>query len=346
MAEKKKFGIHALSAKLGDTAAEKGEKATAANTEKRVSAPINSPAMTTRSRRQQRMYLDLPVSKTTVECDLIEIDPRQCVASPLNKRVQSLLSTDDRAVQQLMRAIREEGQRDPVLVRQLQNSEGDQRYEVIYGTRRRFVVEQLAAAGQGGGLLKAWYCDQITDADAKRLADSENDDRQDISSWERAIYFAHLREAKPEVTLEVLAGIEGVDRTLATKYLKLAELPEPVVRLVASPTAISLRAGLDIHKALLALGPTARKQVLKEFADLPRFEDGVALVKALRVAARKPSAPAGAKQRRQLVDAKGRKRVVIGAHRSNKGQYKVDLFDLSEDQVSAVEEAIRGVLKL
>ena len=56
--------------------------------------------------------------------------------------------------------------------------------------------------------------------------------------------------------------------------------------------------------------------------------------------------PAGAKQRRQLVDAKGRKRVVIGAHRSNKGQYKVDLFDLSEDQVSAVEEAIRGVLKL
>ena len=346
MAEKKKFGIHALSAKLDNTAAEEGEKTPAVTTEKRVSAPINSPAMTGRSRRQQRMYLDLPVSKTTVECDLIEIDPRQCVASPLNKRVQSLLSMDDGAVQQLMKAIREEGQRDPVLVRQLQKPEGDKRYEVIYGTRRRYVVEQLAAAAGGGGLLKAWYSDQITDADAKRLADSENDDRQDISSWERAIYFAHLREQKPDMTLEVLAGIEGVDRTLATKYLKLAELPEPVVKLVASPTAISLRAGLDIHKALSALGPAARKQVLKEFADLPRFEDGTALLKALRVSARKPTAPSGAKQRRELVDAKGRKRVVIGAHRSNKGQYKVDLFDLSEAQVTAVEEAIRGALKL
>ena len=146
MAEKKKFGIHALSAKLENTAAEEGEKTPAATTEKRVSAPINSPAMTGRSRRQQRMYLDLPVSKTTVECDLIEIDPRQCLASPLNKRVQSLLSMDDGAVQQLMKAIREEGQRDPVLVRQLQRPEGDKRYEVIYGTRRRTVLRRLPRA--------------------------------------------------------------------------------------------------------------------------------------------------------------------------------------------------------
>ena len=345
MAEKKKFGIHALSARLGDASVENEKAAPAPVTEKRVSAPINSPAMTVRSKRQQRMYLNLPVSKTTVECDLIEIDPRHCVASPLNKRVQSLLSPDDVAVRQLMNAIKDEGQRDPVLVRQLQKPEGDKRYEVIYGTRRRYVTEMLAEAGQGSGLLKAWYSDQITDADAKRLADSENDDRQDISSWERAVYFAQLRASKPEMTLEVLAGIEGVDRTLAGKYLKLAELPEEIVKQVMSPTGISLRAGLDIQKALSALGPAARKQVLKEFAALPRFEDGASLLKALRVAATKPKAPAPVR-RRELVDEQGRKRVVIGAHRSNKGQYKVDLFELSDEQINVVEEAIRSALKL
>ena len=208
MADKKKFGIHALSAQLGDTAAESETTSKAKPAEKRVSSPINS--LTVRSKRQQRMYLDMPVSKTTVECDLIEVDPRLCVASPLNKRVQSLLSADDAAVRQLLTSVRDEGQRDPVLVRHLKEPEGDKRYEVIYGTRRRYVAELLAEAGEGGGALKAWYSDQITDADAKRLADSENDDRQDISSWERAIYFAQLRAAKPDVTLEVLAGMEGV----------------------------------------------------------------------------------------------------------------------------------------
>ncbi|MFV0278667.1 MAG: ParB/RepB/Spo0J family partition protein [Parahaliea sp.] len=345
MAEKKKFGIHALSARLGDTTTEKAPSTAEATTEKRVASPINSPAITARGKRQQRMYLELPVSKNTVECDLIEVNPRHCVASPLNKRVQSLLSPDDVAVQQLLAAIRDEGQRDPVLVRELQKPEGDKRYEVIYGTRRRYVAALLADAGEGSGLLKAWYSDQITDADAKRLADSENDDRQDISSWERAVYFAQLRAGKPDMTLEVLAGIEGVDRTLAGKYLKLAELPEEIVKQVASPTVISLRAGLDIQKALSALGPSARKQVLKEFAELPRFEDGAALLKALRTAATKPKTVVAAK-RRELLDGQGRKRAVIGAHRTNKGQYKVDLFELSDEQITAVEEAIRSALKL
>lgn len=347
MANKKKFGIHALSAQLGDTAADSENASHAKSGEKRVSSPINSPALTVRSKRQQRMYLDMPVSKTTVECDLIEVDPRHCIASPLNKRVQSLLSADDVAVQQLLNSMRDEGQRDPVLVRHLKQPEGDMRYEVIYGTRRRYVAELLAEAGEGSGVLKAWYSDQITDADAKRLADSENDDRQDISSWERAIYFAQLRAAKPDLTLEVLAGMEGVDRTLAGKYLKLAELPESVVQRVSSPTAISLRAGLDIQKTLGSLGPAARKKVLQSFSEAPRFEDGGALLKALREAARQSTKPAGAvKGRRELVDEQGRKRAVIGAHRSKKGQYKVDLYELSDEQIAAVEEAIRGALKL
>lgn len=46
------------------------------------------------------------------------------------------------------------------------------------------------------------------------------------------------------------------------------------------------------------------------------------------------------------MDEQGRKRVVIGAHRSNKGQYKVDLFELSDEQINVVEEAIRSALKL
>ena len=41
--------------------------------------------------------------------------------------------------------------------------------------------------------------------------------------------------------------MEALSRT-AGKYLKLAELPEAIVKMVASPTAISLRAGLIFRR--------------------------------------------------------------------------------------------------
>ena len=56
--------------------------------------------------------------------------------------------------------------------------------------------------------MKAWVSDRITDADAKRLADSENDDREAISAWERAVYLEQVKEeGKPDHIAEKI--VEG-----------------------------------------------------------------------------------------------------------------------------------------
>tara|TARA_A100001391_G_scaffold201871_2_gene189957 strand:- start:10252 stop:11313 length:1062 start_codon:yes stop_codon:yes gene_type:complete len=353
MAGKKKFGIHALTSELDEkdrlpepstAAVEEGSSIPQAR--KKVSSPINSPAMTGTGKRIQRLYLDLPVSQTSVECDLMELDPRECVASPLNKRVQSLLDADDAAVQQLMRAVRDEGQRDPVLVRPLEKPAGNHRYEVIYGTRRRFVADLLNQSEEGGFKLKAWVSDRISDADAKRLADSENDDREAISAWERAIYFAGLKADSPDKSTELIAALENVDRSLVARYLQLAELPEEFVRLVSSPSQITLRSGLDIQKALKPLTKAARTKLLSQLGEGGRQETGGDLFKAIKLHLTPKGPKLSAKQKVELKDKAGQKRAVIGAHRSNRGQYKIDLFDVSDEQLGDVQKALEKVLRL
>ncbi len=346
MAGKKKFGIHALSSELDD----KGQQEVAAPVrpvaQKKVSSPINSPALAGTGKRIQRLYLDLPVSKESVECELVELEPGACVASPLNKRVQSLLDQGDAAVQQLLSSVREEGQRDPVLVRPLAKPQGDVRYEVIYGTRRRYVAELLSRERAGGFKLKAWVSDRISDPDAKRLADSENDDREAISAWERAVYFAGVKSHYPTQSTEVIAALEGVDRSLVARYLQLAELPEAVIRLVCSPSHITLRSGLDILRALKPLSASARTKLLGAVEQGERHASGVDLLKAMKVELAPKKAPASSKKKIELRDRDGAKRVIIGAHRSNKGQYKVDLFDVSDGQVEELQKALEKLLKL
>jgi len=350
MAGKKKFGIHALTTELDEKdrqqerSVEEGGPGLAIR--KKVSSPINSPAMTGTGKRIQRLYLDLPVSHDSVECDLMELDPLQCVASTLNKRVQSLLDADDAGVQQLMHSVRDEGQRDPVLVRPLQKPDGELRYEVIYGTRRRFVAELLNQSEEGGFKLKAWVSDRISDADAKRLADSENDDREAISAWERAIYFAGLKAQSPDQSNELIALLENVDRSLVARYLQLAELPEEFVRLVVSPSQITLRSGLDIQKAIKPLTKAARAKLLTALGEGGRHETAADLLKAIKTQLAPKVAKISAKQKVELTGKAGQKRAVIGAHRSNKGQYKIDLFDISDEELGEVQKALEKALRL
>lgn len=354
MAGKKKFGIHALTDAVEEKDRQQVQEGGALTravdpkpiARKSVSSPINSPAMTGTGKRLQRLYLDLPVSQESVECDLMELDPSQCVASPLNKRVQSLLNADDAAVQQLMRSVRDEGQRDPVLVRPLQKVDGEHRYEVIYGTRRRFVAELLNQSEEGAYKLKAWVSDRISDADAQRLADSENDDREAISAWERAIYFAGIKDNHPEHSTELIAALENVDRSLVARYLQLAELPEAFVRLVSSPAQITLRSGLDIRKAIKPLTKPALAKLVSELGEGGRRESGSDLLKSVRGLLVQKAPSISANQKIELKDKLGQKRAVIGAHRSNKGQYKIDLFEVTDEQLGELKKALEKTLNL
>ncbi len=300
--------------------------------------------MSKTTQRIQRLYLDLPVSKTRAECELMELDPTQCIASPFNKRIQSLLSATDPAIQQLKASVQDEGQRDPVLIRPIAKPTDKLRYEIVYGTRRRFVAELIAREGDGDFKLKAWVSNKITDPDAKRLADSENTDRQDISAWELAQYYQRLKEDRPELSLEAVASIEGVDGSSVYRYLQLAQLPEATVKLVISPAEITLRSGLEVLKAFKTLPPSKKETLLASLAREAPYATAAELVKAIKAQTQsKPVAPTKNK-RIEILGEDGEKRAVIGAHRSNAGQFKVDLFNVSDSELIALQQALQKVL--
>ncbi len=336
---KKSLGIGALSEALEQKNEPVAVKERPTPT-KTVASPINAPAMSGATQRIQRLYLDLPISKVKAECELKEIDPSTCVASRFNKRVQSLLSSTDPAVMQLKRSMEEEGQRDPVLVRPLQTPQGAIQYEVVYGTRRRFVAELLNQASNDGFMLRAWVSNKISDADAKRLADSENQDRQGISAWEMAQYYQEIKTTRPELNLEAIAGLEGVDASSVSRYLQLASLPEDIVKLVSSPAEITLRSGLDILKATKRKSPAVRQKLLANLRMLAPFAKTADLLKAIKADdVDKLVTPTKAKKI-EIADKQGNKRAVIGAHRTKQGQYKVDLFELSDDELASVHQAL------
>ncbi len=343
---KKAFGVNALSQALENKkSAPVGSQPKEPVQSKSMSSPINSPGMSKNTQRIQRLYLDLPVSRTRAECELMELDPTQCVASPFNKRIQSLLSANDPAIQQLKASVQKEGQRDPVLIRPVAKPTDKLRYEIVYGTRRRFVAE-LIAREEGEFKLKAWVSNKITDPDAKRLADSENSDRQDISAWELAQYYQRLKDDRPELSLEAVASIEGVDGSSVYRYLQLAQLPEATVKLVVSPAEITLRSGLEVLKAFKTLSPGRKETLLASLTREAPYATAAMLVKAIKELAQpKPATPTPTKNTRiEILGENGQKRAVIGVHRSNEGQFKVDLFNVSDTELMALHKALQKVL--
>ncbi len=342
---KKAFGVNALSQALEDKKSAPVEPHTKEPVHsKSVSSPINSPGMSKNTQRIQRLYLDLPVSKIRAECELMELDPTQCIASPFNKRIQSLLSANDPAIQQLKASVQKEGQRDPVLIRPVAKPTDKLRYEIVYGTRRRFVAELIAKEEEGEFKLKAWVSNKITDPDAKRLADSENTDRQDISAWELAQYYQRLKDDRPELSLEAVASIEGVDGSSVYRYLQLAQLPEATVKLVISPAEITLRSGLEVLKAFKSLTPAMKETLMASLAREAPYATAAMLVKAIRALTQPKFAAPTKNMRIEILGDKGQKRAVIGAHRSNEGQYKVDVFDVSDTELMALHKALQKVL--
>lgn len=199
--------------------------------------------------RGQRLYIDMPSSKKKIDCSHMLLDTSQCIPGPYNMRNQSLLTRDNQSFMALVDAIDAEGQRDPVLARPIKVN-GETRYEVIYGTRRRAAVEYLAKTGTPDIKLRAWVGVDITDQDAQALALSENADRQDVSVWEKAL-FAQQKQTEKESVAKIAEVLRVSEKTVYA-YLKLASIPQSIVAVFASPEALSLAGGQQIAAQIKA----------------------------------------------------------------------------------------------
>lgn len=130
---------------------------------------------------------------------------------------------DKEALEELASSIKENGLLQPILVREY----GEGRYQIIAG-ERRFRACKLAGMAE----IPAIILDKSDKAVAE-IALIENIQREDLNPIEEAMAYKSLR-TEYDMTQEELSERIGKSRSAIANTLRLLELPEEIVLMVAS----------------------------------------------------------------------------------------------------------------
>ena len=340
----KKQGYKDLMKGAGSAALLDSSDQTPSRSKRQVGAVQSASAISSRPKAQS-YTLRLPVSGKEVRCIGRDFNAAELGVAWFNKRYQALLDENAPAIKELRERILAEGQNDPILVRDGEDGQP----EVVYGSRRRFVVASLNKKewSDNPAPIKAWYFADISDEDAKRLAESENEDKDPISTWEKAQFIKLILDRSPGMKKEDVAREEGVSPGTVSKYLALADLPIELVRLVKNASDLSVNSAIGIQKLLKGLTKSALSDLYAGLGNKNSYEDGDALRKAIQ-SQLKPKAkkkPAQKKDPIELPDSNGKVRAQISAHRTKKGHYSVKFFDVDDEVMAEVEKTIKKLIK-
>ncbi len=130
---------------------------------------------------------------------------------------------DKEALEELSSSIAENGLLQPILVREY----GEGRYQIIAG-ERRFRASKLAGLTE----IPAIVLDK-DDRKAAEIALIENIQREDLNPLEEALGYKALAE-EYDLTQEELAMKVGKSRSAVANMIRLLDLPDEVLTLVAS----------------------------------------------------------------------------------------------------------------
>jgi ParB/RepB/Spo0J family partition protein len=281
----------------------------------------------------------LPISGKNILLKRLELDPKHTWVNPvINPRDQDLLRETDPSIAKLRLSMVSESQRDPVLVRSNAGPNGEE-YEVIYGSRRRFAALLEDKSRVDGFALIAEIGEITDDADAIRLARSENNDRENLSPWERAMDIQRLcQDVYANCTLDQIAQLEGIGRATVAAYKKLATLPKVAVSLLDNPNALTRQDGLALLKTLQQYGfEQALEQCEKMAGEGKTFTD----VKKLRAFFRVIEESKASKWPQVITRKDGSAFAKVNAIRGSKDRYKIDLVGVN---IKTIDEII-AVLK-
>ena len=130
---------------------------------------------------------------------------------------------DKDALEELSASIRENGLLQPILVREY----GEGRYQIIAG-ERRFRACKLAGLTE----IPAIVLDR-DDKAAAQIALIENIQREDLNPLEEALAYRSLKE-EYDMTQEELAERVGKSRSAVANSIRLLDLPEEILTMVAA----------------------------------------------------------------------------------------------------------------
>lgn len=119
----------------------------------------------------------------------------------------------------------------PIKVRPLAGTD-PQRYEVVFGHRRHRACSEL-------GLQVLAMIEPVDDRTLFEEMDRENRARSDLRPYEQGVMYARALAEGLYPSLRQMADAIGVDKSLVSKALRIAELPAPI--LDAFPSRLDLQ---------------------------------------------------------------------------------------------------------
>lgn len=246
---------------------------------------------------------------------LLELDPKRIRATEFRNRHERSLLADDPKFVELKASLQANGQENPIRVRPVKNALPFE-FEIVSGHRRHAACLALDASSPGGFPVLA-----LVDAGAADARDlvlkmyRENEERYDLSAFEKGRMFARWLEAGIYDNQRELATGIGLGEAAVAKYLAVAALPAPVLAAFGDERAIPMSWGSTLSQALKA-NPSAVLRAAERLAQRQPLANADVVMRTLTAAAVGKSAPASGSSREESVRIGGRVPLKVGSGRN------------------------------
>jgi len=195
-----------------------------AKIEKSKKSPI-SPSATSHINNEEQESYDT----------LIKIHPKKCKPWSYADRDNCEMGN----IEDLANSIKSNGQQEPALVRKLKEPDGDVEYEVIFGHRR-----WLACTLCNTPLLAMQK--NINDKDAAVAQKEENENRENLSDYARALNYTKLLANKVFSSESELAANFGIKRSSLGDILAYTKIPPKFMECLSKPHELPKRLAIKI----------------------------------------------------------------------------------------------------
>lgn len=181
---------------------------------------------------------------------VLALDPKRIRHSSQVSRSGLSLQESDPDLLQLKEALKRDGQRQPIGVREL-TGDPNPEYELIFGHRRHAAALLLDREIEGGFKINALIDAAAEDEGVLWLhMYSENDGRKSLSAYETGQNFRLALDRGYAKDARSLAGMVGLNEATISRYMQIARLPQEVIEAFGDPRVIALRWGDELTRAL------------------------------------------------------------------------------------------------
>jgi ParB family transcriptional regulator, chromosome partitioning protein len=246
---------------------------------------------------------------------LLELDPKKIRATSFrNRHDRSLLAVDPKLAE-LRESIKAHGQETPIRVRPVSNALPFE-FEIVSGHRRHAACLALDADSSDGFPVLATVDAQAQEARELVLKMyRENEERYDLSPFEKGLMFARWLDAGVFKTQIELGQAVGLVESAVSKYVALAALPDVVLSAFGDERAIALRWGPVLSQALKS-NQTAVLKCAEQITQRQPAETPDVVLKALVAAGSGKKAQSRGTAREESVRIGGRVPLKVGSGRN------------------------------